>query len=465
MALESAAAAQEDFLIPGLNFKLPQSASYVSGRRFATFFPQGSNIYTPNGGTRLIRFVLSDAQNMLDLSTFRLAFELTNTDGARLLWPQGHPGQCWFQRVRIYIGGTLIEDILLANRVSGMLDLLKPANRRWSESLELLGSVGEDVAGSGQTAGYTAGPMNAQLGAGSKRTIVSPIFAGLFATHYLLPGRFPLTIELELVNNPNQCCAAQTWGGGDPEVPVALSQTFEITNARILCDVVSVDNAVNEELSRVLLAGGALPLHLTSYSNTMHNLILTGNANQSFSVTLSRAFSRIKSIFVTFDNDGSRGYYMTESNNFLNWHGKADYRLYGGTNVYNPALGEGWRFQLQAGALLFPDIPMSSTREAWYQLSKLLGHHASLDGVSIPPGEWQASSFVIGLDMEKAATAPGSGNAAFTGMSTRNAGDTLRFAFDAVNCRDDLSRPSRMYITLHMDLVVELRAEGVVLLD
>ena len=108
---------------------------------------------------------------------------------------------------------------------------------------------------------------------------------------------------------------------------------------------------------------------------------------------------------------------------------------------------------------------MSSTREAWYQLSKLLGHHASLDGVSIPPGEWQASSFVIGLDMEKAATAPGSGNAAFTGMSTRNAGDTLRFAFDAVNCRDDNSRPSRMYITLHMDLVVELRAEGVVLLD
>jgi hypothetical protein len=30
----------------------------------------------------------------------------------------------------------------------------------------------------------------------------------------------------------------QTWGGGSPEVPIALSQTFEITNARILGDVV-----------------------------------------------------------------------------------------------------------------------------------------------------------------------------------------------------------------------------------
>ena len=108
---------------------------------------------------------------------------------------------------------------------------------------------------------------------------------------------------------------------------------------------------------------------------------------------------------------------------------------------------------------------MSSCQEAWYQLSKLLGMHSSLDGVSIPGGEWLATSFIIGLDMEKAATAPGSGNAAFTGMSTRNAGDTLRFAFENVTPRDEASTPQRMYITLHFDLVVELRAEGVVLLD
>ena len=108
---------------------------------------------------------------------------------------------------------------------------------------------------------------------------------------------------------------------------------------------------------------------------------------------------------------------------------------------------------------------MSSHREAWYQLSKLLGMHSSLDGVSIPPGEWLGSNFIIGLDMEKASTAPGSGNAAFTGMSTRNAGDTLRFAFENITPRDQAAVPQRMYITLMMDLVVELRSEGVVLLD
>ena len=140
--LESIAGAQDDMLIPGLNFKLPQGASYVSQRRFSAFFPQGSNIYSPTG-SRLIRFVLSDATNLLDLSTFRLAFQLINGDAANPLKPTGHPGQCWFQRTRIYVGGCLVEDILLANRVSGMLRHLKPTDRNWAESLELLGQTNE----------------------------------------------------------------------------------------------------------------------------------------------------------------------------------------------------------------------------------------------------------------------------------------------------------------------------------
>ena len=53
-------------------------------------------------------------------------------------------------------------------------------------------------------------------------------------------------------------------------------------------------------------------MHLSSYSSTMHNLLLTENPGQSWAVTLSRAFSRIKSIFVTFDNDGSDIYTILE---------------------------------------------------------------------------------------------------------------------------------------------------------
>ena len=88
-----------------------------------------------------------------------------------------------------------------------------------------------------------------------------------------------------------------------------------------------------------------------------------------------------------------------------------------------------------------------------------------MESVAIPPGEWLGTNFILALDMEKMSSSPGAGLSAFTGLSTRNAGDTLRFAFENVTPRDTPSTPQRQYVTLHMDLILELRAEGCVLLD
>ena len=142
----------------------------------------------------------------------------------------------------------------------------------------------------------------------------------------------------------------------------------------------------------------------------MHTLSLSGNENQSWSVTLSRAFSRIKTVFITFTNDAAYSVADTEYSLNLCWNGRDNYSDYyggGGPNMYLPNCAEGWRFQFQTGSLLIPQIPMGSTQEAWHHLAKLLGHHGSLESVSIPPGEWVSRSFVIGLDLEKAAATPG----------------------------------------------------------
>ena len=45
-----------------------------------------------------------------------------------------------------------------------------------------------------------------------------------------------------------------------------------------------------------------------------------------------------------------------------------------------------------------------------------------------------------------------------------DAGSTMRFTFENVNCRNDQSRPQRMYIHIHHDAILEIRAAGVVLL-
>ena len=99
----------EDKIIDGLNFNLEPGASYALNRRFCTFHPAGSNIYTARS---LIRIVLTGSNDWLDPSTLRIMFDLRNTDAtaAHRLRPIGGPWS-FFRRMRITCGGTLVEDI------------------------------------------------------------------------------------------------------------------------------------------------------------------------------------------------------------------------------------------------------------------------------------------------------------------------------------------------------------------
>jgi len=55
--LDSIVATLDEGPLPGLNFSLSssQAANYVRERHFSTYFPPGSNIYSPTLGQRVIR--------------------------------------------------------------------------------------------------------------------------------------------------------------------------------------------------------------------------------------------------------------------------------------------------------------------------------------------------------------------------------------------------------------------------
>ena len=57
MALESHVLATDDFLIGGLDLRLPPGASYIQERRSITMMPSLGNSFSPTG-LRLIRFQL-----------------------------------------------------------------------------------------------------------------------------------------------------------------------------------------------------------------------------------------------------------------------------------------------------------------------------------------------------------------------------------------------------------------------
>ena len=77
--METVAAASEDVLIDSLNYKLGNSASYITDRKPVTFWPSGSNIYKPSSGTNVIKFQLN-SEGWLDCSTVVVNFDLHNND-------------------------------------------------------------------------------------------------------------------------------------------------------------------------------------------------------------------------------------------------------------------------------------------------------------------------------------------------------------------------------------------------
>ena len=118
--MERITSAAEEMLVDSLSFKLPGSGQYVLERRSVTFHTEGSNSYSPQGGTRAIRFTLT-AEGWLDPSTVRFCFDVKNDDPGtnelpKHLRPLGAP-HAFFNRVIIKKRGVVIEDIQDYNRI------------------------------------------------------------------------------------------------------------------------------------------------------------------------------------------------------------------------------------------------------------------------------------------------------------------------------------------------------------
>ena len=71
--VEAHANSSEDYLIEGLSYKLSPGASYVTNRRSVSFFPSGSDTYSPSSGSKVIR-IKQNGTDWLDPSTVKVMF-------------------------------------------------------------------------------------------------------------------------------------------------------------------------------------------------------------------------------------------------------------------------------------------------------------------------------------------------------------------------------------------------------
>ena len=107
---------------------------------------------------------------------------------------------------------------------------------------------------------------------------------------------------------------------------------------------------------------------------------------------------------------------------------------------------------------------MASLGEAYYQLQKCIGQLQSETGTKIG-ANYRSTNFHLAVDLDRVSATPASGGMAFSGLNTKASNDQLRFQFDDVTSHDvdnNRYKPQRMYVFAHHSVIIELRAEDVI---
>ena len=448
--MEHHATSVDDALIGGLSYKLKPGASYVTNRRSVSYMATGGNQYS-SSGVKVMKFHLTGDQWM-DPSTFRVMFQLNNkllSEGMnfRSLKPLNWNPAVFFRRARLIAGGQIVEDIDSFNRLSLMLTACMSEDEQLDIANEGFGSFDNkldrhaDVTGDedlDERKRYRESDFNEGGIVNTSRRVSFKPLLGLFNQEKLLPLRYcPLQIELELVNSGADAVFVGSAGG------FTYGSQWDITDIQCKCDLLTLDNALENEYASHLLSGKSLPINFSTWNHTNQ----ATNSDKDFSAHISRALTRLKSVFLTLHHNTYDAANYKECNSFYHPMGGAviteEYRFVDEHQVW-----------LQIGSQQIPEYPINSVAEAYYQLKKAVGKPFHIFG------RWfRCRRYIVGLDCEKIS---GSG---FTGINTR-AGDLLTVNFR--NCEASgiaNSVPHRVYCALHYDCVLNIQDQGVQVLD
>ena len=469
--VEAVANSVEDRLIEGLSFKLAKGASFIADRRSVTFHPQGSNVYTTNSGTRLIKINLT-GNGWCDPSTLRIMFNVQNdeTTAGKRLRPISGP-HSFFRRLRILCGGQVVEDIDNYNRVHEMMSTLIAADSRANDDGEAFGARHSTHEWYGDVTPSVNVDNLKGIAQGDNQTVLFKPLSGLFNQEkYLLVHFMPIVLELELVDKATDAVVSNLKAAtGTPANDKYFSDAntsllWSLNQVQVKCDIVSLTSQLEEQYSQHLLSGRSLPINLNTFVSQMQ----TVQGQEKPSVNVTRALTRLKSVFVTLDKvlqgtnalDSRKA--MVGRKTFNDFFSPAHIDNTSGDLSHSSA-GE-FEFHMQIGSKLYPEYPIRSHAEAFYQLKKTLGIQSSnLHSFDVSPAEYRDNKMILAIDTEKML------EAGFTGLNTR-AGDLmtvkLSYSDKGTQVNNVWSRlADRMHIVLQADLICEVRATGVSILD
>ena len=344
--MDNIIAESNDQMINQLNFGLVETSQYITSRRFANFYPAGSNIYSNQGGNNNIRFNIStDDNNFVDLSSIRIFATLENNDTERKHFLRPLSGlHGFFQRYMLTIGGQQVQDIIEYNRhcelyeclkskdVRDMDDIESGANPRWDGDYHDYAN-GLDVFLQPNTTGYTDGAgivdvfttgdhnewgrvdkrytrhsLTGVPGAGGKMRLSHKPCCGLLNSNYYLPTRYaPIQMEFQIVSNANEPIVVPQGTGANQTDKEGYYFRDGDTSTQwrlvvLVChlEIISLDNTVANNITSHILSGNSLKLVFPMY----HTITQTFNTEgRELNMNIVKSSSKLTGAFITLYRD------------------------------------------------------------------------------------------------------------------------------------------------------------------
>jgi hypothetical protein len=354
MSLETHIAGAEDKLLDSLHFNGKFSASYVTERRSVSFAPQAASNFTPQG-VRLMRFNLADQNGWLLGETLRLVFTIHNST-ANPLSPQTDSPASMFRRVRLIGNGSaMIEDIEDYGRVHEIFARLRSSAERYNDHAE----------GWGITPAHDCtlnNPGVADPIPGNKaRTVVVKLLSSFLTQGKAIPlNMVPVVLELEL--------------DGDADAAfIGTGNSWYITQPRLIGDVLTLDNALQNSYASHILQGKQLPFMMHGLYSVRATI---PQGSTLFSLPIARGFTRLSTCYFTFF-DSSGSWVNTFTSPVA--HSVEDYE--------NTTDNDQCSWNITIGADRYPEFDVSSVQESWHRLALAQLMHTGSKTFSISP--WQ----------------------------------------------------------------------------
>jgi hypothetical protein len=314
----------------------------------------------------------------------------------------------------------MIEDVEEYGRVHEMFSLLQSSGRRYNAHAEGWGSTDTHAS----TFNDPGEPD--PIAPGKARTIVVKLLSSFLTQGKAIPlNMVPVVIELELAD------ADQAFNG--------TGNSWYITQPRLIGDVLTLDNALQNSYASHILQGKQLPFMMHGLYSVRATI---PPGSTLYSLPIARGFTRLSTCYFSFWDSNSK--YVSTFRSPVNIAGNTD----------NDTETDSCSWEITVGAQRYPEFSVSSVQESWYRLSLAQLMHTGKDSFSISPYQYRTNKFIGAMNFEKAL-----GQAGHSGVNTRS-GSQL-----TLNFRGLPTYINTIHVVLHYEVAVNVSAAGIEVLD